>query len=109
MQNYNLPAVAYGNTFNGVKFTLPTADSFNLTDAKITMQVRVQPNWAVVDTMTLENGKITLETNYKFVIAPFVVVLPPATYQYDILIDFSDGRKKTYIGGQWVITPVITK
>lgn len=109
MQNYNLPTVPTNNTFNGVKFTLPEQDAFNLTGAKITLQVRTQPDWTISETMSLENEKILRETDYRFVIAPQIINLKPGTYKYDILIEFQDGRKKTYIGGQWIIEPVITK
>lgn len=102
--NYDLTTVLYGNTFKGVRFNLPEEAGYSLTDAIVTMQVRTSPEAAAVATYVLPHiGE------YSFEIQPFVVKIKPGTYEYDILISFADGREKTWIGGTWVIEPVITK
>jgi hypothetical protein len=106
---YNLPDTPTGNTFNGVNLTLPSFETFGLNGAKITMQVKTQPGLSPVKTFSTENGLIEIQSDYKFGIKAQIISHIPATYKYDILIEFADGRKKTYIGGQWTITPVITK
>lgn len=102
--NYNLKSVTYGNTFLGVRFNLPSQSNCSLTGAIVTMQLRLSPDSAAVATYVLPHiGE------YSFQILPFVVKLKPATYYYDILISFADGREKTWIGGTWIIEPAITK
>ena len=104
MQNYNLKPVNSGNTYKGAKFTLPSEQTYSLTGATILMQVRDEFDTPVVATFTL-----TKLSEYQFSIPPQVINIKAGTYNYDILIIFADGRKKTYIGGEWTIEPVVTR
>lgn len=72
--------------------------------SKVTMQLRTSPEGAAVATYELPHID-----EYSYEIKPFVVKIAPETYEYDILISYLDGREKTYIGGKWIIEPVITK
>lgn len=110
IQNYNLPTQNSLNTFNGVNFTLPTGDSFDLTGSFIKIDF-VTPSTSTKPllTMTTLNGKITINSLYEFSIAEQKILLPKGTYYWDCKIRFADGREKTYIGGNWIIEDVITE
>ena len=102
--NYNLQSVLYGNTFLGVRFQLPSEPSYSLIGATATMQVRKtadSPALATYELIHINEFTISLE--------PFVVKLKAGTYYYDVLISFLDGREKTWVGGSWIIEPVITR
>jgi len=102
--NYNLQSVLYGNTFLGVRFQLPAEPSYILAGSTATMQLRKSENSPAVATFTLAHiDEFTLE------LSPFVVNIKAGTYYYDVLISFLDGREKTWVGGSWIIEPVITR
>jgi len=102
--NYNLQTVLYGNTFLGVRFQLPAEPSYSLIGATATMQVRKTAKSAALATYELTHiDEFTIE------LSPLVVEIADGTYLYDVLIVFADGRRKTWVGGSWIIEPVITR
>jgi len=102
--NYNLQTVLYGNDFLGVRFQLPIEPSYSLIGAIAKMQVRKSESSPAVATFTLAHmDEFTLE------LSPFIVNIKAGTYYYDVLISFLDGREKTWVGGSWIIEPVITR
>ncbi len=108
MQNYNLPAVNFDNTFPGVLFVLPTSELYDLTHAYCKIQLRSNYGLAVIKEFTSPFGLlITLPHTITF--PEQSIQIAPGTYKWDLKITFSDGREKTYIGGTWTINPVITR
>lgn len=103
-QRYDLQNVYKGDTFDGVILELLLdGDPMDLTGATISMKVRAQsPTGTLVDTLTLANTRLTLLANI-LTIVPFLVTYAAGKYYYDIEIVFSDGRVKSYIGGDWTI------
>jgi len=107
MQNYNLPSTNHGNTFDGVEFTLPTGDLFNLGGADVKVQVRKLPGDTVLkEFVAPEDIEITAPDKIRLL--PHIVSIPVGRYKWDMKITFADLREKTYIGGEWVINAVIT-
>jgi len=111
MQNHNLRPVRFGNTYDGVKISLPNVDAYNLAGAKIIMQLKLAPKKLAVATYRNDgdNPKIIITGAYTFEIIEHVVTIEPGTYRYDILIIFSTGVRKTYVGGTWEIPEVISE
>jgi len=105
MQNYNLPAVNRNNTFDGVVFVLPTNAVYDLTGAVIKLHVKIKPEQPIIKQFSDFN--ITLPHTIEF--PAQVIKIPAGTYLWDLKIVFADGREKTYIGGNWIINPVITE
>jgi len=107
--NYNFDPALKGNTYDAVIFTLPSETDMDLTGASIYMQLRKSFIDVVVCEYSTVNGKLAIISPYVFSFLDQIVNLEVGTYQYDILIIFADGRRETYIGGQWVINPVNTQ
>lgn len=109
MQNHDLISINQGNTYPGAQFTLPSVPSCSLTGAAIKMQVRTSPGGRIALELSNETGgKINIISQYVFAITAHTINITPGNYYYDIKITFSDGREKTWIGGNWIINPVIT-
>ncbi|MEI6750019.1 MAG: hypothetical protein WCM93_12740 [Bacteroidota bacterium] len=108
MQNYNLPSVNHGNTFEGVDFILPTDSHYDLTNATAKIQLRNSPVNALVKEFVTPNT-LLITLPHKITLPTQIIDFPAATYKYDLQITFADGRVKTYIGGEWIINPVITQ
>lgn len=107
MQNYNLPSVNRGNTFGGVEFQLPAGQQFDLEGAAVKIQVRKTTNATVVKELA-SPADITIIPPSVIRLNEHLVDIPSGVYKWDMKITFSDTREKTYIGGDWVINPVIT-
>ena len=104
MEIYDIKPVKYGNTFKGLKIHLPQDPNYSLIGADAVIQLRLSPDSPAVATYELINiGE------WDLLFAPFVVKIKAQTYAWDLLISFADGREKTYIGGSWIIEPVITR
>jgi len=108
IQNYNFDTAYKGNTYDGVSFTLPSQNDFDLTGASIYMQLRKSAVDIVVAEFSTANSKLVVVSQYVFSLPSQIIDLEVGTYKYDILIIFTDGRRETYIGGQWIIQPLIT-
>lgn len=108
MQNYNLPAVNFDNTFEGVEFILPSNAIYDLTHAVVKLQVRQNPSTQLIhEFSTPTHLLITLP--YTITFLPQLISIPAGVYKWDLKIFFQNGREKTYIGGTWTINPVITR
>lgn len=110
MKNFDLPTINSRNTFNRLMFTLPSRSSYLLTGATIVMQIRSDYGTKAVANYSSDktDGHIHIINANSFEIEPHTVLLPPDIYSYDIVIIFADGRKKTYIGGTWMIDRIIS-
>jgi hypothetical protein len=109
IQNYNFPIAKFGNTFDAIAFTLPEEPLYSLTEAKIYMQLRKKPGDNCMAEFSTENEKIQVISPSVFRFMEQVIEVLPDTYYYDILIVFADGRRETYIGGQWTILTTVTR
>jgi hypothetical protein len=108
MNNYDLPSVNQGNTFEGVDFILPTDSHYELDNAIAKIHIRNSPVNALVKEFISPNTLI-ITLPHKITLPTQIIDIPAGTYKYDLQITFSDGRVKTFIGGSWVINPVITQ
>jgi hypothetical protein len=108
VQNYNFDNARHGNIYEAVIFNLPQEHCFDLTGAKIYMQLRKKPDQLVIAEFSTINQKLQILSNYSFCFVTQIIEVFSDTYYYDILIVFADGRRETYIGGKWAILPVIT-
>lgn len=108
MQNYDLPDCYSHNTFEGVEFTLPTDDIYNLDYASAKIQVKALVGGPVLHEFKQGNGTLVIQLPHTITLPQQQVKLAPGTYLWDLKIIFSDQRQKTYIGGKWTIKPVIT-
>ena len=112
--NYNMPDAIKGDTYDGVLFTvLVNAVAVNLTNAIITMNMRLTPTGVVAKSFTSVGGSggITIlspATAGKFQIDAQIINIDAAEYVYDIQIKFANNEVKTYIGGKWEIIQDIT-
>lgn len=109
LQNYNFETAYQGNTYDGVTFTMPSESDMNLTGASIYMQLRKSPLEAVVAEFSTLNSKIVVLSQYVFSFVSQVITVDVGIYKYDILILFSDGRAKTYIGGTFTVESLNTR
>ena len=108
MQNYNLPSVNYDNTFKGVKFVLPNDIRYDLTGATVKIYVRKTVDSPVIFKFEVPGG-IEVTLPYTITLKPTVVDIAPGLYKWDLKIVFANQVEKTYIGGNWLINPVITR
>ena len=108
LQNYDFDDAWYGNTYDAVTFTLNDDAANLLTGSQIYMQLRKKPGQAVIAEFSTENGKMEIIGQYSFLFKSQVINVVADTYDYDILIVFSDSTRATYIGGHWTIHPCIT-
>ena len=109
MQNYTLQTIISGTTFPGCGFSIePQTSIYLLENALIEMKVRISPYSEAVLDLTSLNGGIAITGDYTFEIPAQIIDIKASLYEYDIKITFSDGRKKIYIRGQWLISPAIT-
>lgn len=109
VQNYNLPKCNSFNTFEGVEFTLPDNEIYDLAYAAAKIQIRAAAGGPVLHEFKTGNGSLIITQPYTITIPQQLVPLKPGTYLWDLKIRFQDQRQKTYIGGNWLITPVITQ
>jgi hypothetical protein len=108
IQNYDFDNAIQGNTYQGVIFNLPREEVFSLDGARIYMQLRKKPGQTLAAEFSTENQKISILDKYSFSFTDQIIDVAADTYEYDILILFSDGRRETYIGGRWTIQPCVT-
>jgi hypothetical protein len=108
MQNCNLPPLNHDNTFEGIQFVLPENALFDLSYATAKMQFRKSVGAPVDLEFRPGMGTMVIEQPYTITIPPQKIELKPGIYLWDLKIRFQDGREKTYVGGKWIINPVIT-
>ena len=108
MQNYNLPTVNYDNTFEGVEFTLPSDERYDLTGALVKIQIRVRPGAPIIKEFASPAG-LLITLPHTIIFPQQSIEIPAGYYMWDLKIWFQDGREKTYIGGTWKINAVITR
>lgn len=108
MQIYNLPECATDNTFEGVQFVFPEEEIYNLTLANAKIQVRAAVGTPILKEFKISDGSLLIQGTNVISIPPQLIKLKSGTYSWDLKIIFLDQREKTFIGGKWVITPVIT-
>jgi len=108
IQSYNFDPAYKGNTYDGVVFILPSETGFLLTGASIYMQLRKSMVDVVAAEFSTANAKLSILSDYSFSFISQIINVEIGTYIYDILIVFADGRRETYIKGQFQILPLIT-
>lgn len=102
--NWNItPNAKNDTTFFGFNVTLPSEAKFDLTDAAIKMDVRKTQIGSIQTSFEL-----TKTGTYTFKFPEQVITLESGTYEYDILISYTD-REVRYISGQWIVEPTITE
>jgi len=111
--NYNIPSAIRGDTFDGIKFTVNVNSAVvDLTDAVITMNMRLTPLGTIAKSFTTVNsGGLTIlspATAGEFQIDAQVIDITADEYVYDIQIVFGNGEIKTYVGGRWEVIQDVT-
>ena len=108
--NYNIQ-IWQNDTWSQIFQLTANTEPIDLTGAFVEIQVRTSPN-ATTAAMTLDsddNG-ITLggvDLNQITINAP--VTATAGSYVYDMTIEFPNGNVKTYIWGNYIVYPDITK
>lgn len=102
-----------GDTFNEVPFQIKINDvSVDLTGAIIKMQLKTKAidTCAALTLISTANAGLTITGALSglFKINEQIIDIPVFNYLYDIQITFSDGTVKTWIKGNFNITPEIT-
>jgi len=111
---YNIPTQVNGDTFDGVQFTLTsTVDSvttpIDLTDCLLFCQFKDSKGIVVRD-MSIGNGiTVTDAVDGIFRIDSFLLTIGVGTFVYDIQLIYNSGVVKTYVKGQIIILPDVTK
>jgi len=109
---YNFPDHTNGDTFTGVQFeVLVNASPLILTGATIKMQIRESYSSSSKTEFSTTNGalEITDAIAGKFIFKNQIVRVVPRKYVYDIQIALPSGELYTYIKGEWVIHPDVTR
>ncbi len=109
---YNFPDHTNGDTFTGVQFEiLVNAAPLILTGAVITMQMRESYGSTNCVEFSTTNAELFINDAVagKFQFKSQIVRVVPRKYVYDIQIVLSNGDKFTYIKGNWIIHPDVTR
>lgn len=109
VQNYNLPDCNSHNTFEGVEFSLPENEIYDLAYATAKIQIKTAVGTLPVKEFKPGDGSLIITQPYTITIPQQLINLQPGVYLWDLKIRFQDQRQKTYIGGKWTIKPVITQ
>lgn len=110
MQEYNIPDILKGDTYEGVEFeVIVNSVAKNLTNTVIRCMFRRESKTGAIQ-KTIFNGSGITKTdavNGIFEIDSFTVDFPVGKYYYDI--QFNDaGVIKTYVGGYWNVIQDVT-
>lgn len=108
VQEYNIPRHNTKTTFSGVIFNLPAQLNYDLTGASARIDFIKKGTKPVALRLKTSNNTLEISLQYSIVIPETYITLQPGVYKWDLKITFSDGRIKTYIGGEWIIDDVIT-
>ena len=88
----------------------PTPQPINLSLGVITMEVRKKYDQPVLFTLTEGDGITVSGPDFNVVTLSKVVnIATPGTYKYDLQIVFSSGVVTTYLEGNFIVEPDITK
>ena len=107
--NFDFFDVFQGNSYDAVTFSFESFSEFSLIGSSIVMQLREKPGDEIIDEYSTDNLKLTILSEFVFQLPTQIIETKPGSYYYDILIIYSDGRQRTYIGGMWTIYAVITQ
>lgn len=116
--NSELPTIPRGDTFPGMTINLETTDPdgvvtgyWDLTGHSINMHIRTSPESAkIIKAFSVGSGiTITAPALGQFEIDKFLVLLPPATYNYDIEVIAPNGDVRTVLEGTWEILQDVTR
>lgn len=106
---YNFRPQYKGDTFKGIKFTLTNVVSglttpLDLTEAKVSLQIKKSLNSAVEKDLTINTG-LTVSDPLSGIIEvnKFLVTLEAFKYLYALKIAFSDGTISTYLTGTFEV------
>lgn len=110
-QTYNYPDTLFGDTFEGVQFTVTVnASPLDLTGATIKTEFRDLFSGALVKTLEIGTGiTVTDAVNGVFQVDAFIVDIPVGNHKHDVQITLADSRVKTYITGSWEILQDVTQ
>jgi hypothetical protein len=101
IQTHDLQDVISGNTYEGIEFTLPTGEVYDLTNGSAALYVQT----GGVTAMQYDSpSELLITLPYKITLPPHIVTLKAHVYDWFLKITFADGRKKTWIKGTWKIT-----
>jgi hypothetical protein len=110
MQEYNIPNILSGDTYDGVQFeVIVNSAPKDLTNTGIKVYFRRQSKTGAIQ-KSISNGSGITKTdavNGVFQIDAFTVDFPAGTYYYDIQFNDS-GVINTYVGGYWNILQDVT-
>jgi hypothetical protein len=108
-QTHNLKEYKSHTTFEGIKFTLPEGDLYNLQYAAAIMQVRKSSGTPVMQQFRPGDGTMVINVEQRTItIPPQIIKLAAGTYMWDLRIRFQDQREKIYVEGKWVIQSYIS-
>jgi hypothetical protein len=112
---YDFPKHRSGDTWAGIGSItiLENGLPLNLTGSKIYIDFRSAYNSASpsVLTLTTDNNTITIVNAVSGIISipRQILSVPTGLYNYDLEVDFQNGDSKTYLEGQFEVTPGVTK
>ena len=104
---YTIPAHKRGDTWDGLS---SVSVSTSLSGATISMELKQTPSSPTALKFSTTDSTITIHPSLTaFSIPARIINIPPASYFYDIQINFPSGVVKTHMGGKWEITYDITE
>lgn len=103
-----------GDTFDGATFEIKFDNvAVNLTGVVIRMQLRRNPEdaSAALSITSVASAGITITNavSGQFRINKQIIDIPVGKYCYDMQFTFTNGDVKTYVDGNFTITPEITR
>lgn len=101
--NYNLPNAKHDTTYYRITFDLPNTIEYDLTNANVKLQVQKAQQGSPKYNLTINKSGI-----YQLEIPRQIITLEPGTYQYDIVIEYTD-RTVRYVAGTLEVEPTITE
>lgn len=102
--NYNMKDSYYLVTTNRVVFDFYTEDIDVQVNTPI-VRFRATQNGAILKELTVENGGLTILSQYSFQINPFKQTLSPSNYIGGVRIIFDNGDEKEYITFTHTVQP----
>jgi hypothetical protein len=108
---YNIPCHRRGDTWGGIASITIRVNGVpvNLTGSSIKMEFRRSIDSPVMLTFSTSDNTIQLLSQSSIRVMPRKIEIPFGTYLYDLQVTYPTGVVRTFVSGEWEITPDITE
>ena len=103
---YTIPRHRRGDTWDGINTIgiKVNGTPVNLSGAQVVMEFREDYDSPIALTLSTLTSTISVLPNLSSVrVLPVLIDIPPATYKWDLQINYSNTTVKTYLEGTWEI------